>query len=36
MCGCTYYFDFKEKRLTKGEDCLRRGAAAENSETDIT
>ena len=37
MCGCTYYFDFKEKLGVKGE--ARRGgvAADENSsETDIT
>jgi hypothetical protein len=33
MCGCTYYFDFKEQRANKGEE---RGAAAENSETDVT
>jgi hypothetical protein len=32
MCGCTYYFDFKEQRA-KGEE---RGKAAENSETDVT
>ena len=37
MCGCTYYFDFKEKLGVKGE-ARRGGVAADETscETDIT